>query len=354
MAEVPDGNMLYSVKIRSEVGNMSMKRLLLSGPFVLLLSVFALSSVQAQTQTALIYTSVPQNVIDVIEAEYERANPGYQLDVFRGGTSAVLSRIAAEREGGGIAADLIWVADPSEIITLKNEDLLTPHTSAETEALPEAYRDADDMFFAGRVLGIVIAYNTAVLSAEEYPTTWRDLLGEAFSDMSGFPTPENSGASMVTVGALMASDDFGEEFLEQLGENGMRQVRNNGDAAQMVATGELAAAIGLDFQIRALMAEGSPVDYVYPEDGAVFIPSPIAIFADAPNPDAAKHFVDFILSQEGQQVLVREANFIPTRPDVEGPEGSPAEGLSTLDIDPIFISENRERILEVFNSTMQR
>jgi iron(III) transport system substrate-binding protein len=310
-------------------------------------------SVSAQG-SALIYTSVPQDVIDVLQDAYQSAHPGYTLEVFRGGTSAILARIAAESQAGAIAADLIWVADPSEIMGLKEEGLLLEHVSPETEALPEAYRDADNQYFAGRVLGIVIAYNTLLVSEGDRPAGWRDLLEARFAGATGWPTPANSGAAVVTVAALLQDDDFGEEFIAALGENGMRQLPNNGAAAQMTATGELMAAIGLDFQIRALQAEGSPVGYVYPADGAVFIPSPIAIFRDAPNQAAARHFVDYILSVEGQETLVREANFIPVRGDVTGPEGAPGDDVVGLAVDADFIAANRDRILQVFETHIGR
>lgn len=314
----------------------------------------ALGALATAQGTALIYTSVPQNVIDILQAAYERDNPGYRLEVFRGGTAAVLTRIAAERQAGSIAADLVWVADPSEIIGLKEEGLLLEHVSEETQALPPEFRDPDDQYFAGRVLGMVIAYNTLLVTEQERPETWRDLLDPRFEGVTGFPTPENSGAAMVTVGALLQSPEFGEEFIRALGEHGMRQLQNNGAAAQMTATGELHAAIGLDFQIRALREEGSPIDYVYPSDGGVFIPSPIAIFNTSQNQAAARHFVDYILSARGQETLVREANFIPARQDVQGPEGSPAGDIVQLPIDADYISDNRDRILEVYTTSLPR
>lgn len=317
-------------------------------------ALLALGTLVAAQGTALIYTSVPQDVIDVLQAAYERDNPGYQLEVFRGGTAAVLTRIAAERQAGAIAADLVWVADPSEIIALKEEGLLLTHVSEETQALPAEFRDPDDQYFAGRVLGMVIAYNTLMVAEGERPEAWRDLLDPRFRDVTGFPTPENSGAAMVTVGALLQSPDFGEDFIRELGENGMRQLQNNGAAAQMTASGELHAAVGLDFQIRALREEGSPIDYVYPADGGVFIPSPIAIFDTSQNQDAARHFVDYILSARGQEILVTEANFIPARPDVEGPEGAPGADITQLPIDPEFIAQNRDRIVEVYTTSLGR
>jgi iron(III) transport system substrate-binding protein len=317
-------------------------------------ALLALASLAMAQGAALIYTSVPQNVIDILQAAYERDNPGYRLEVFRGGTAAVLTRIAAERQAGAIAADLVWVADPSEIIGLKDEGLLLEHVSEHTQALPPEFRDPDDQYFAGRVLGMVIAYNTLMVDEADRPQTWRDLLEPRFQDVTGFPTPENSGAAMVTVGALLQNPEFGEEFLRALGENGMRQLQNNGAAAQMTATGELHAAVGLDFQIRALREEGSPIDYVYPADGGVFIPSPIAIFNTSQNQAAARHFVDYILSERGQETLVREANFIPVRQDVEGPEGGPAADITQLPLDPDFIAANRERIVEVYNTSLGR
>ncbi|RKX74789.1 MAG: hypothetical protein DRP87_16115 [Spirochaetes bacterium] len=70
----------------------------------------------------------------------------------------------------------------------------------------------------------------------------------------------------------------------------------------------------------------SPLRYVWPEDGAVFIPSPIAIFKDSKNSEAAKVFIDYIISREGQKTMVELGDFIPVRTDVDPPAGTPSLG----------------------------
>ena len=72
---------------------------------------------------------------------------------------------------------------------------------------------------------------------------------------------------------------------------------------QKVATGELLLGVVLDFQVREMKEQGSPVDYVWPKEGAVLAPSPVAILAKGPNQAGARTLVDFLLSKEGQSKL---------------------------------------------------
>jgi iron(III) transport system substrate-binding protein len=79
----------------------------------------------------------------------------------------------------------------------------------------------------------------------------------------------------------------------------------------------------LDNMVRQMKAEGSPIDLIYPEDGAVLLPSPIAIIKTSEHIEAAKKFVDYVLSPAGQQALVDFGSYVPARADVAPPEGAP-------------------------------
>ena len=75
----------------------------------------------------------------------------------------------------------------------------------------------------------------------------------------------------------------------------------------------------------------------------IFIPSPVAIMANSKNPEAAKVFVNYVLSQEGQATLVELGSFIPVRPDVAPPEGAPAlDKIDKLPTDWKSVQEERQ------------
>lgn len=276
-------------------------------------------SASAKGQIA-IYTSVPQPIIDKIQNDFQMKYPDITLDVFRSGTSAVVTKLMTEKEAGEIMADLIWVAEPSTYEDFKAQDLLLQFTPEGAEALLAEMKDPEGFYYAGRLINMIVAYNTNLVS--DPPKSWTDLLKSEYKGKIGFPTPLRSGAAEASVKTLV--DAFGWKFFEDFIANGGKQVKNNSTARDMTSTGELSVGVFLDYMARGAKAKGSPIEYIWPEEGAIFIPSPVAIMKSSKNPGAAKVFVNYVLSKEGQEILVKLGNFIPVRPDVAPPAGAPA------------------------------
>jgi iron(III) transport system substrate-binding protein len=296
-------------------------------------------SAPQESGVVVLYTSMPTGVVDRLEGVIERRFPdldgnywvpvdseGISLEVVRGRTADIEQRIADEIAGGGIEADLIWLAEPSPYAMYKDQGLLAPYGPPEGAPIPPGYIDPDGFFVAGRVISMVVAWNTTL--RPEGLTDWPDLLE---IEAAGFPAPA-SGAARATIEALVGR--YGWEFFETIAEQGGISVPDNGTARNAVATGELEAVAVLDYMAREARAGGSPVDFTVPVSGTVLIPSPVAITAAAPNPAAAETVLDFILSRAGQQIMVEIGNFYPVRTDVAPPVGAPPlDAIATLPVD---------------------
>jgi iron(III) transport system substrate-binding protein len=285
-----------------------------------------------------LYTSVPQPIADKIQADFTAKYPAINLVIFRAGTSAVVAKLMTEKAAGSIMADLIWVAEPSTYEDFKDQDLLLKFTPEEAQAVPAQMKDPDGYYYAGRLMNMIIGYHAGIPSP---PKGWKDLLNPAFKGKAGFPTPLNSGAAEATVRSL--ADIYGWKFFEEFKANGGKQVKNNSSARDMLSTGELSVGVLLDYMVRGAKKKGSPIDYIWPEDGAVFIPSPIGILKSSKNPDAAVAFVNYLISKEGQQTLVKKGNFYPVRADVKSPANAPGlDTIKTLPTNWKSVRENRQ------------
>jgi len=273
-----------------------------------------------KTQITL-YTSVPSAIITEIEKAFEKAYPDIDVVVWRSGTSKVTAKILAEMKAGEIKADVLWTADPSYYIYLKEKNLLMKYISPESVKVPDSFKDKDGYFTGTRIMSVIIAYNTDLLKKEETPKNWEDLLKEKYRDSMVSASPLYSGTNLVWLYTMVKL--HGWDFLEKLSENGLTIVSSNKTVSQELANGSYKVAIVLDYMIRSLKAKGSPVDLIYPEKNNVLIWSPIGIIATTKHPKEAKKFVDFVLSKEGQKVLVEKGSLIPVRPDVDMPEGAP-------------------------------
>lgn len=312
---------------------------------LLLAFVFGVAFAQP-SGTLNFYTSMQVDVVDDIIAAFEAAHPGVTVDMLYSGSVELEQRVYAEHEAGAVRADVIWAANPAFFLKLKEAGMLQAYESPEADMVPADLKDADHMFIAGRVFNMGIGYNTAQLSEDEVPTSWADLLD--WGARSALASPLHSGTSFTALGAFVANEDLGWEWFETAQANGMQLLRGTGDVTRGLTSGEFAVIKGIDYVLANQAAEGAPVAFLFPDEGAVTVASPIGITASSQNVEAARAFVDFIVSKAGQEVMVSKF-FIPVRTDVEPPLGLPsADKIISLPIDYDWLAENDTDLRERF------
>jgi len=308
--------------------------ILLIGVLVGLIGTLAL----AEKEPLLIYTSCPIEIMTKIGEAFEAENPSINLEIFRSGTGTVTAKVATEREAGKVLADLIWVADYAYYESLKDINLLYQYKSPEASNLPSSLVDPDYYYYGARIFSMVIAYNT--LEVDDPPTRWADLLDEKWKGLVVTGNPLYSGSNVVATTAL--SREYGLSYFRNLRANEIAVVRGNSQAAAEIAAGAYFVGFTLDNIARNLKIAGSPIDLVYPEDGAVLLPSPIAIVSSSEHIEAAKLFINFVLSPAGQRALVEFGSYIPARADVAGPPDVPSlEELNVLELELEFLLNNK-------------
>ncbi len=304
----------------------------------------------AASGTINFYSSMQLDVVEPIIAEFEARHPDITVDLLYSGSVELEQRIFAEIEAGDLRADVIWAANPALFLNLKEAGWLQAHESPHAEFIPEGLRDPDGMFYAGRVHNMGIGYNTNLVAEDRVPKTWEAFL--EFGPQAATASPLHSGTNFNLLGAFVQNDDLGWAWFERAKDSGMQVVRGTGDVTRGLVSGEFAVIKGIDYIMAAQAAEGAPVAFTFVDDGVLSLPSPLAIGKNARNAEAAAVFVDFILSAEGQQVLV-DQHFLPVRTDVDPPAGlpSPAE-IVALEVDYEWLAEHgpelRERFADLF------
>lgn len=287
----------------------------------LMMFLFFTSPVMALEANIKLFTSIPQNIIDAIRNEFTNRYPDIKLEIFRAGATGVESQIELELGSPqGLSADLIWVTDPAYLIDLKSRGLLQKYRSPEDPNL-EIGKDPDGYYYGARLMSVIIAYNSDQLAGDQIPLSWTNLTESQFQNRIVMPDPLRSGTALDALAAL--SDKFGYEYFENLFQNGVILFAGNNDVVQSVVDAKADAGIALDYMVREKQIAGEPISLVYPNDGFVVVPSPIAITSTSKDMDAAKIFVDFILSKEGQEQMVKLGYFLPVRSDVYPPDGAP-------------------------------
>ena len=180
------------------------------------------------------------------------------------------------------------------------------------------------------------------------PTSWNDLLSEEARGQVAMPSPLTSGAALIHTQAIVANLDQGWDYYEQLAANGAQASGGNGGVLQAVAGGEKMYGMIVEFLPIREKAKGAPVEFVFPDEGVSAISEPVAILANTQNPEAAKAFIDFLISREGQEMAASQG-YMPAHPDVAAPEGFPAlSDIEIMPLDPAAALESAEADKETF------
>lgn len=308
----------------------------------------SLTAAAADAQSELtVYTSQPVEQMEAMLTLFNEEHPDIAVEMFRSGTTEVMNRLMAEVTAGAPQADVLLIADTVAINQVKAEGLLMPYPEAPIEGLPEGQYDPEMTWFGTKLITTGIVWNTA--SGLPEPTSWRDLVSEAARDQVVMPSPLYSGAAVIHVGTLANTDAFGWDYVEAMAQNGAIAVRGNGGVRDAVARGERAYGVLIDYMAFGAAAEGSPVAFVFPDEGVTVINQPVAILNTTDNPDAAKAFVDFQLSQAAQEQAVSQLYF-PLLEGVAPPKGYPDPAtLDIIAVSPEVIGGQSDEILRRFS-----
>lgn len=278
-----------------------------------------------------LYTSQPntdaQQTIDAFKARH----PKVDITFVRDGTPRILAKLRAEFQAGQPQADLLLIADSVTMEALKKEDRLLAHEGADISAYPPGTHDAQKFWFGTKLITTGIAYNA---KAPFRPTSWEDLLKPEAKGLVVMPSPLNSGAALIHTVALTGNLPGGWKYYEALQANGATVGGGNGDVLKSVAGGEKLYGMIVDFMPIREKAKGAPIEFVFPKEGVSAVTEPVAILKASANPAAAKAFVDFILSKEGQELALKQG-YIAAHPAVPLPPGYPSrDHIKVMAFDP--------------------
>ncbi len=294
----------------------------------------------------VLYTSLPQEIATNFARAFMERYPSVHLEVLRAGSTDLERRLFAEAQAGGIRADVLWLADAPAMLTLRDQGQLQAYRSPEARRIPAEWRDPSGTFTAGRLINMVIAVNTTLIPERVAPHRWADF--PKFGKVAVMPSPFFSGSVFVAVAAVVQK--FGWGWFERARAEGIHVLQANPDVARALAAREFSVGMALDFIVYGLVRDGAPLAIIWPDDGAISIPSPVAITRAARNPAGARAFVDFVLSREGQQALAAQG-IIPVRPYVAPPAGLPGPAaIRTLPVPYAWAAQHAAEIRSRFEA----
>jgi iron(III) transport system substrate-binding protein len=160
---------------------------------------------------------------------------------------------------------------------------------------------------------LAMAYNNAKVKEQDAPKAWTDLTNPKWKGKLALGHPAFSGFDAAWCVVMVKR--LGWQYYEALAKNEPLVQRSTFDTLTALSSGErLVSTLPDAFGIDAA-AKGNPVTVVYPSDGSVMIPGYTAILKNAPQPNMARLFTEFLLDVEHAKV-VADAGYVSVRPEV--------------------------------------
>lgn len=263
----------------------------------------------ANQDTLTIVTSFPQDLTQVFEDAFEQAYPGTNLEILKKKTSAGIKYIKETAENN--RTDLFWASAPDAFEVLKDGSLLQKY-EIQASDIPEQVgsfpiHDPEGYYKGFAAAGYGIMWNTRYIKAKKLPapTSWSDLEKPVYYGHVGMSAPSRSGTTHLTVETILQADgwDQGWATLKRMAGNFKSVTERSFGVPDGVNSGNFGLGIVIDFFGLSSQGAGFPVEFIYPK-GTALVPANIGIIANAPNQKGAQQFIDFLLSDTGQELLL--------------------------------------------------
>jgi iron(III) transport system substrate-binding protein len=239
---------------------------------------------------------------------FEKKYPGVACKYVRTTAQVAYQRLAADQKAGIAQASVISSTDASHYGKMKADGWLQKYRPKNLVELADAFKpfnDPDDLFVATAAGLVVLTYNTAAVPAADAPKKWTDLLDPKWKNKVSIGHPGFSG--YVGTWVVQMKKSYGWDYFKKLELNRPRIGRSINDTVTMLNAKESLVAAGPSATTLESKAKGNPLAVVYPEDGAILMVSPTGILKNAPAPNAARLFVEYLLSRECNEVIVQHA-----------------------------------------------
>lgn len=264
----------------------------------------------AKPAALTLYTCVSDTTIQPVLREFEKTHPGRTVDLYRAPTGELNARVAGDVRSGGLRADVIWACDPLTMQGYLAQNLVggwVPETN-----IPAAVRTAD-------YVGVAMLYMVAVIAkGTSPPGSWSDLTDQEYRGEIALPDPKTAASALGALGYFAQDQQYGLDFYAALKKNGAVQVSTPENVTTGVAEGVYRAGLTTANSAYAAQKSGSPIEVVWPAPGAIGSYGPVALARHSGESAAAKDFISFVTSKEGQTVIGKSGSY-PTLADVEGP-----------------------------------
>jgi iron(III) transport system substrate-binding protein len=285
------------------------------------------------------YTSIASGESSRYVDLFEKRYPHIKVSLVRSNSSRMAQRYTAEYLAGTFLADVLDTGDTT-IEFFRRKGMLQAYYSPLAEKFDKRFIQNQNFWVANRSTMTVLGYNTRLVKAAEVPTRYEEVLEAKWKDKISLERDDSQWFM-----ALMEywGEQKGKAFFQKLRAQNPRIRTGHTLQAQLIAAGE--DALSPDTHsggIASAQRAGAPVEWGNLEP--VVVANNVAALAkNAPHPNAAMLFLDFMLSKDGAQKVLREVNRIPTHPEVPPNPPRLRDGFNFIVIDPAKYNDDAAR-----------
>src|SRR5437762_707796 len=244
------------------------------------------------------YTTMDiQNSKPLLDA-FNKKYPFIKPDLVRLGGTAMVTRILTEAQAGASKFDVAVGISPS-LTPMRERNLIAPYISPEFANLYDDLYDAKGYWSTVYLNTLVLGYNTKVISRNDLPKTYDDLLKPQYKQKFIIDI-ENHDVFVAL------NQEWGQEkainYFKSLAKQEPVFLRGNTNRANFVSVGERAMTFVYAQVIERMKQTGAPVDWIPLEPVAVEL-NVAMLSAKAAHPNSARLFFDYLISKDGQEFL---------------------------------------------------
>ena len=280
----------------------------------------------------VVYSGRNENLVRPLIERFEKES-GISVEVRYADTTELTATLL--EEGDASPADVFFSQDAGALAALEAEGLLGDLPEGAAADIQERFRDPENHWTGVSGRARTIVYNPEKLSEAERPQNILDVVDPKWKGRVGIAPTNASFVSHISALTTEIGEDDVRKFLADLKSNEPKAYDSNVLAVRAVAGGEVDLALVNHYYALNEKQENpeAPVANIYPQEGAFVNLAGVGIIEGAANREHAEQFVEYLLSEKGQEFFRTETNEYPLVAGIEGPEGQPKlEELKTIDL----------------------
>jgi len=309
------------------------------------------SSEGADSKSLVVYSPNSEGLIaSTIPAFEEKYD--IKVDLIQAGTGELFTKMNSEKNNP--VADVMFGGAYSTFT--QNEDLFEPYTSENNDNVIEDYQNTTGYITPYVLDGSMLIVNNSLIGDIQIEG-YEDLLNEELKGKIATADPASSSSAFAQLTNMLLAmggyeDEGAWDYVRALFTNIDGKIASgSSNVYKSVADGEMVVGLTYEDPSVALLNSGADVSIVYPKEGSVFLPAGSAIIKGAKNMDNAKLFIDFIISQEIQDVYGTETTNRPVLKEVQTSDSmTPIDEINTIQEDIDYVREHKDEIVEKFKT----